>query len=184
MQSIDPSAFWKWAFSDFLSNALRGVLAEYIVGTAINAVSLKRTEWDAFDLITNEGVKIEVKSAAYLQSWTQTKPSTIRFDIAAKQSWHAETNSYSSLATRPADIYVFCVFAEKDRISANPLSLDQWFFLVAPVYLLETEFKNQKSVSLTSLEKAGLIKITYELLAGEVRNVIANSVTDLSKALS
>lgn len=40
--------FWSWAYSDLLSNATRGVLAEYIVGLALGCVqSGTRREWDA-----------------------------------------------------------------------------------------------------------------------------------------
>jgi hypothetical protein len=52
---------------------LRGVLAEYIVSMDIKCPYQVREEWDAYDLITPEKVKVEVKSASYLQSWEQTK---------------------------------------------------------------------------------------------------------------
>jgi hypothetical protein len=64
MNKLDKNYFWRWAYSDFLSNAQRGVLAEYIVGTALNCLKEKRLEWDAHDLVTEDGIKIEVKSAA------------------------------------------------------------------------------------------------------------------------
>jgi hypothetical protein len=42
--------FWKWAFSDLMSNASRGVLAEFIVATALDSTSHLRQEWAPFDL--------------------------------------------------------------------------------------------------------------------------------------
>ena len=55
-----------------LSNATRGRFAEFIVGTAIGLdIKILREEWDAYDLLTNYGAKIEIKSAAYIQSWEQ-----------------------------------------------------------------------------------------------------------------
>ena len=36
--------FWQWAASDLTGNALRGLLAEYIVATALNRASGVRTE--------------------------------------------------------------------------------------------------------------------------------------------
>src|SRR5688572_14217882 len=70
--------FWRWSVSDILSNATRGRFAEFIVGTVLNINPLNlRDEWDAFDLITNSGIKIEVKSAAYIQSWNQKQFSKI-----------------------------------------------------------------------------------------------------------
>jgi hypothetical protein len=44
MKLIDAKDFWQWAFSDFMSNALRGVLAEYIVASKINCANRPRTE--------------------------------------------------------------------------------------------------------------------------------------------
>ena len=74
--------FWRWSVSDILSNATRGRFAEFIVGTAIglNPEDL-RDEWDAYDLTTVDGIKIEVKSAAYIQTWNQKKISNISFSI-------------------------------------------------------------------------------------------------------
>ena len=45
--------FWRWSVSDILSNATRGIFAEFVVGTAIglNPENL-RNEWDAYDLTT------------------------------------------------------------------------------------------------------------------------------------
>lgn len=54
MNRIDAPVFWKWAFSDFLSNTLRGVLAEFIVATALGCAHRPRTEWDAYDLVADE----------------------------------------------------------------------------------------------------------------------------------
>src|SRR5262245_56184857 len=99
---ISANEFWKWAYSDFLSNAQRGVLAEYIVARSLGCTDRGRVEWDAYDLDAGPGLKIEVKSAAYVQSWSQKDLSLIRFDIAHKRSWYSETNTYSPEATRSA----------------------------------------------------------------------------------
>jgi len=61
--------FWKWSSSDLLSNALRGVLTEFIVAMALGiSIDKPREEWAAYDLVTNDGIKVEVKSAVYVQS--------------------------------------------------------------------------------------------------------------------
>ena len=80
-QSLDISLldFWRWSVSDLVSNATRGRLAEFIVATALNVpFDQVRDEWGAYDLLTPEGIKVEVKSAAYIQSWYQSKPSQAR----------------------------------------------------------------------------------------------------------
>jgi hypothetical protein len=82
--------FWRWSVSDLVSNATRGRLAEFIVATALE-IDLKaavRDEWAAFDLESPEGIKIEVKSAAYLQSWSQLKLSNICFSIRPSRYWY------------------------------------------------------------------------------------------------
>ena len=86
--------YWQWSHSDIASNAERGKLAEYIVKCAVDAPSPCRIEWDAVDVISKDGIKIEVKSSAYLQTWKCDKLSTIQFDIAPKKSWDSETNTY------------------------------------------------------------------------------------------
>ncbi len=123
MNRIDQNDFWRWAYSDFLSNARRGVLAEYIVGMALDCIYNKRLEWDAYDLVTADGIKIEVKSAAYIQTWNQAKHSDIRFDVSERRSWSAATNTYVTEAKRPADVYVFWVLEEKDKTKVDPLDL-------------------------------------------------------------
>lgn len=165
MKRIEAPDFWQWAFSDFMSNALRGILAEYIVAVALGGTHKPRTEWDAYDLMTEDGLKIEVKSAAYLQSWQQEKNSVVRFSISPKKGWDARTNTSSTEAVRSADIYVFCVFAATDKLIASPLDLAQWFFLVCPTRLLASNFGRQKTVGLSSLEQCGLVRLSFDQLA-------------------
>src|SRR5215831_5345550 len=69
--------FWRWAVSDLIENTTRGLLAEFLVGQALGATNTLRCGWDAFDLRTSNGLKIEVKSCAYLQAWDQRKLSRI-----------------------------------------------------------------------------------------------------------
>jgi len=72
--------FWKLSVSDLLSNTTRGTLAEFIVAMAMDIdLSNFREEWDAYDLETKNGIKIEVKTSAYLQSWFQKNYSKIIF---------------------------------------------------------------------------------------------------------
>jgi hypothetical protein len=167
---IKAHEFWKWAFSDFISNTLRGVLAEYIVADGVGCVDRLRVEWDAYDLLTPDGTKIEVKSSAYLQSWQQEKHSAIRFDISQKKGWDAESNISLKEAARSADVYVFCLFAAVDETTANPLDESQWTFLVCSSDLLNQEFGQQKTVGLASLEGKGLRQIPFDQLNSEIES--------------
>ena len=67
--------FWQWSASDLLSNATRGRLAEYLVARDLGVADGIRSEWIAHDLTSKIGTKIEVKSAAYVQTWIQRRAS-------------------------------------------------------------------------------------------------------------
>jgi hypothetical protein len=62
MPGQPPSAGCEHTASDLVSNSTRGVLAEFIVARALGLDTGVRTEWQAFDLETASGKKIEVKS--------------------------------------------------------------------------------------------------------------------------
>jgi hypothetical protein len=104
-------SFWQWSSSDIVGNAMRGVIAEYIVASAMGVTDGTRVEWDAYDVETTEGIRVEVKSAAYIQSWAQKKLSNIQFGIRPTQN----ENSPTTEAIRQADVYVFCLLANKDH---------------------------------------------------------------------
>ncbi len=155
-------AFWSWACSDLINNAMRGVLAEYIVGLALGCVDAStRVEWDAADLHTAQGRPVEVKSSAYLQGWTQQRTSTISFDIKPTMAWDAATNTYSTERKRQADVYVFCVFEHTDKSTANPLDLDQWAFYVLSTNRLNAAALKQKTITLNSLLKHNPMKTSF-----------------------
>jgi len=146
--------FWRWSVSDILSNATRGRFAEFVVGTAVglNPENL-RDEWDAYDLTTENGIKIEVKSAAYIQSWNQKNFSTISFSIKPARYWDAETNMQRGEPKRHADLYVFCHLKHKDQKTIDPLKMEQWDFYVLPTYRLDNYERSQSSITINSLKK-------------------------------
>jgi hypothetical protein len=145
--------FWRWSASDLLSNATRGVFAEFIVAAALEIpFDTVRDEWGAFDLLTPEGVKVEVKSAAYIQSWHQVKESIISFRVPATRAWDADTNRQALESKRQADVYVFALLAHREQESIDPLNLDQWHFYVLPTSLLNSRTRSQHSITLRSLD--------------------------------
>lgn len=170
--SMTLSEFWSWSASDLLSNTLRGQLAEFIVGSALGCTAGDdvRREWDAFDLLTPDGVRIEVKSTAYLQSWGPTKPQSRRFTVSESYSWDARTNTYATERRRPSDVYVFCVHTVSDPAIADPLALDQWEFFVVPTARINQVLAGQRTVALSVLPRAlGVTAIAYPELADAVR---------------
>src|SRR6266852_730261 len=80
--------FWQWAASDLVGNTTRGRLAEFIVARALGlGITDLRNEWESFDLVTPSNLKVEVKSAAYIQSWFQKSHSNICFVVSTRRGW-------------------------------------------------------------------------------------------------
>jgi hypothetical protein len=97
--------FWRWSVSDLVSNATRGRLAEFIVAKALGiSTDDVRDEWRAYDLKMPECIKVEVKSAAYIQSWHQTKLSTIIFRTPKTRAWNPDTNELEAELKRQAHV--------------------------------------------------------------------------------
>jgi hypothetical protein len=165
--------FWQWACSDVLSNTMRGLLAEWLVGTALGVTDGWRTEWAAEDLRSPEGITIEVKSAAYVQAWAQRKPSSIRFGIAPTIKWDGATGTYGKQPERSAQVYVFCLLAERDPEKVDPLDTSQWEFLVLPSAVLDAEVPTQRTIGLSSLRRLGAVEVELGGLAGEIRSAAA-----------
>jgi hypothetical protein len=161
--------FWRWSTSDLVSNATRGILAEYIVGSALGLADAIRAERDAFDLVTPAELKIEVKSASYLQSWFHKKPSLIRFAIRPTRAPDTVTNLLSSESKRQADVYVFSLLAHTDKATLDPLNVAQWEFYVVRASVLDATFPTQKSLGLTSLLRLAVRPITYDALSSCIR---------------
>lgn len=164
--------FWRWSASDLTNNALRGVLAEYIVALALGLTEVTRVEWDAHDLVTPAGVKIEVKSAAYLQSWAQTKFSKISFGIRQTQLLNGETNE----SKRQAQIYVFCLLHHQEQATLDPLDLNQWTFYLVPTRVLD-EKRPGKSLTLSSLLGLNPLKARFDEISVCIEKLISPSTS-------
>jgi hypothetical protein len=143
--------FWSWAYSDIMGNLNRSVFAEFVVATALGLHDKCRIEWDAYDL-EYRGKRIEVKCAAHIQSWQQSTPSLIRFDIAKKKSWSAETNASLDMAVRSSDCYVFCYYPETDHQKADILDVPSWLFFAVPTEWINQKFQTQKSVGIKQIQ--------------------------------
>ena len=50
--------FWRWSSLEIVGNALRGMLAEYIVANAVGCAGGVRQEWDAYDVLTPDGINV------------------------------------------------------------------------------------------------------------------------------
>ena len=155
--------YWQWANSVLLDNVQRAVLAEFLVAHALNLTHEPRQEWGAYDLkipCEKDGgeILIEVKSAAYIQSWHQEQNSRISFGIApTRDHWDPQTGRSEKRPEprRPSHIYVFCHFTPKleQREKADLLDVDQWDFYVLATRELDRAQPGAKSIGLSGLRR-------------------------------
>ena len=61
--------FWMWAYSNLTDNTQRGAYAEYLVSVALGAEAATRKDWGPYDVLTPNGIRVEVKASAYIQAW-------------------------------------------------------------------------------------------------------------------
>lgn len=175
---FDLLSFWRWSSSDLVNNSARGIIAEYVVARALGlGEGGVRDGWAAFDLKTPSGIKIEVKSAAYIQSWHQKQLSSIAFVTPKTRAWDAETNIQSHELKRQADVYVFALLAHTDKATIDPLNLDQWRFYVLPTTVLDARKRSQHSITLKSLEGLCPRAVKYAELPKAVGNCIEKELT-------
>ncbi len=147
------SDFWRWGVANLTGNALRGIVAEFLVARALGVASGTRVEWDAVDLRTPEGITVEVKCSGYVQTWAQKTLSRPSFDIAAKRGWDAATNTYAPSPVRSADVYVFALHHHRERATAEPRDVSQWSFYVVATKTLDEQRPKAATLSLPQLEK-------------------------------
>ncbi len=166
---FDVLSFWQWSASDLVSNVTRGTLAEFIIATALGIdINVIRRDWDAYDLTTPEGLKVEVKSAAYVQSWHQTKLSNIMWRTPRTRAWDAESNRQDDESRRQADVYVLALLHHQDKSTIDPLNLAQWYFFVLPSLSLDRRTRSQHSITLPSLITLAGPPVSYAELSAAV----------------
>ena len=170
-QSIgfDLLSFWRWSCSDLVSNATRGRLAEFIVAKALGITTdCVRDEWGAYDLKMLEGIKVEVKSAAFVQSWHQDKLSKINFLTPKTREYNPDTNKLAQEQRRQADVYVFALLSHKDKPNIDPMNVSQWCFYVVPTRKLDSRTRSQHSITLPTLETLTKGPVSFSQLRTEV----------------
>lgn len=156
--------FWSYAMSDLRMNNVRGYLAEFLVAKAVGATG-SRIEWDAYDVLSLDGVKIEVKSAAYLQAWDQRRLSRINFTGLRGRTWTPQEGE-SVEATYNADVYVFALHTAEDHATYNALDLNQWRFWVLTREAIAA--RGLASISLKALQSLAGDPTPYEDLAAAI----------------
>ena len=155
--SADILDYWSWAYSDIVGNTNRRALAEFIVSRAIGSEPAVRNDWAAYDLETPSGIKVEVRSSAYLQSWHQTTASAPSFSIRKAKEGSPETIEFGEERLRHSDVYVFCLLAYKgDKRMLDPLDLSQWGFYVVKTSEIDRIFGERSSISINRVKDLSL----------------------------
>ncbi|WP_189107997.1 hypothetical protein [Streptomyces camponoticapitis] len=165
--------FWRFAMSDLRTNTVRGYLAEFLVARAMGALAT-RVEWDSYDVLSPENIRIEVKAGGYVQAWTQTRPSgNPSWDIPQTIPFDPETGKYLPEAQRgfQADVYVFAVHEARTHADYEALNLAQWTFHVldrAQIEAMPRGVRNQALATFQRVREAAR-GVAYEALPAEVR---------------
>jgi hypothetical protein len=169
--SYSVKDFWQWSTSDLVSNATRGMLAEFIVATALGVdLNRLREEWSTWDLTISENLTVEVKCSGYIQTWSHNKLSNIKFSIKKTQACNEVTGKYEGIKKRHALVYIFALFNPQVQEGIDPLDLDQWVFYVLPTITLNEKMKDKASLSLTELERL-CKKVKYDEIHSEVKKI-------------
>jgi hypothetical protein len=176
--------FWRWAFSDLSDDDIKGFFAKWLVHKLLGVPSERRVSWANSDLITARGIRIEVKSTAYWQSWKylgedglplpQPKhlpaenDSKIRFSgLKARDSTAPDSTNTKEFKSH---LYIFAFQHEKSLDKWNALDLTQWEFFLVPVQALRA--LRWGSISLPTLRHR-FGALTAEDLASRGRAAIA-----------
>lgn len=179
--------FWQWAMSDLLSNANRGVLAEFIVGRILGAdLSSARTEWTAYDLLYR-AYRLEVKSSAFVQTWHKSTDRTAPvFGVAEHQGWDAEQNLMHPDKRRWADLYVFCLFlTSKEDFSRDVLDLDRWAFYTVTTRELEARLApGTKSLTLARVTEICGPALSHTTLKARVDELLRDLPHSSARSIS
>ncbi|MFV2145605.1 hypothetical protein [Isoptericola sp. G70] len=120
--------FWRFALSDLRMNNVRGYLGEFLVARALGATG-NRVEWDSYDVLTPEGVRVEVKVRAHVQAWAQREARLGAFKVGQARPWDHSIGKYGEPGWN-ADVYVLCVHTALDHDSYDELDVAQWEFYV------------------------------------------------------
>ena len=133
-----------------VNNAFRGTLAEAMLAQVLEPEwQWCSADWASHDFENANGVKLEVKQSAALQSWHKggLKPNRGRFDIA-KRKVRWEGAKRIDEGGRYADLYVFAWHPVIDPTLADHREPDQWLF-----HLVRSEdLPDQQSISLSHIQ--------------------------------
>lgn len=173
--------YWRWSFSDLCDDALKGQFTEWLVSLLLGIRTKHQLHWANTDLVSGTGVRIEVKSSSYWQSWKfwgdGGKPKAVKVAGSAEEKritfagLKVRDNTPGSLPEYRSDLYIFAFQTQRDPRLWNALDLGQWEF-----YMLsraEMESIGSGSVSLLTVRRKAGAPITASELRAKGREKIA-----------
>lgn len=146
--------FWRWAFSNLRDDRIRGSFAEFMVARLLGETDHPPPSTTVVDIECKDGIGIEVKSSAYLQTWKEQeshpsfgglKRKPYEYDVAGRVSYGP--------AGYHSEIYILALLSEREHQRLDPLDLNQWAFFVLTQQELREAAKDGSSVSLGRLQQ-------------------------------
>lgn len=119
-----------------VTNVLRGHVAEAIIALALEPEwNWSSADYAGWDFERSDGLRLEVKQSAAMQSWSTGKPSKAIFDVAARTGYWESGTRWIAQPGRPAHLYVFAHHSTygDDADHRDPA---QWQFYVVPSHAL------------------------------------------------
>ncbi len=159
--------FWRCLFSDLCDDDVRGIFAEWMVGTLLGLpiASSRREFWDVSVFTLPDQTRIEIKSCALSQSrklanedairklhrsTANINPNRIRFGIRARSA--VSPSSGKTGRRLKSDIYVFCLYAQTNSAAWDVLNVSNCEFYIMTREELEG-LSVGNTVSLATLRK-------------------------------
>ena len=166
-----------------INNVYRGDYVEEMILSALGEQWKPIGGWGGWDLERDDGIRLEVKQSAALQSWhaaaSAGKPSPSSFDIAPRGGYYTDSTDAGRWITvevpvRSADIYVFAWHPEKAPDIADHRRAEQWEFYVVRESELPPKPQDHKTQKIgPSKVKELAAAVTYEKLTAKVTELAA-----------
>lgn len=157
--------YWSFQFSNVLH--VPEEVAEFLVAKALGKDKPEnKHQWTLFDMMY-EGKRIEVKETSFYHSWSKPGVTSRRNSFGITMAY-GEDGVYE----RQNDLYVFCLLKGDDEESAWPLKVENWEFYVVPTSTINKRFANQKTVSLSRIQKL-VDPVSWEDLKPTIDEVVA-----------
>ena len=140
-----------------MQNNLRGLWVEMMVAEILGSDWRQvGNDWAPWDLERSDGLKVEVKQSAFVQSWGNSI-SAPRFSIAAPKGYYLDGKTYlhNPSGKRPAELYIFAWHEGDDQRVAS-----EWQFYVVQSSRLPAQ---QKSIGLGAIGELTMAVSSEEL---------------------